>query len=321
MSNNVSAAKTRKLYHRGRVSQIPIYLGKLFRLFLYQNNWIVLPMSAVIAGMIALVVRNGFGVSMEGTLKGAFAISCVAIWNGCFNSIQSICRERHIIKREHRSGMHISSYIAAHMIYQAILCLLQSALTVQVFLLVGVKVRGEGIVTQWLVLDMGISIFIISYVSDLMALLISAAVRTTTAAMTVMPFLLIFQLVFSGGIFVLPSWSNGIASWTVARHGMNCIAAQGHYNDQPMMLAWDTLKKMDSKEIVDGITVGDLVNTVGEDEVKKLVLEETSSVSRREDFASTKDNVIDCWLTLIVFGLMYSAAAMILLEFIDKDKR
>ena len=51
---------------------------------------------------------------MEGNLKGAFALTCVAIWNGCFNSIQSVCRERPIIKREHRSGMHISSYAVSY---------------------------------------------------------------------------------------------------------------------------------------------------------------------------------------------------------------
>ena len=47
---------------------------------------------------------------MEGTLMGAFAIACVCIWTGSFNSIQVICRERDVIKREHRAGMHISSY-------------------------------------------------------------------------------------------------------------------------------------------------------------------------------------------------------------------
>ena len=39
----------RKLRHRGRMSQIPIYLGKQFRFFINQSDWKVLPMAAIIA--------------------------------------------------------------------------------------------------------------------------------------------------------------------------------------------------------------------------------------------------------------------------------
>ena len=35
--------------HRGRGAQVFIYLGKLLRLFVYQSDWKVLPMSALIA--------------------------------------------------------------------------------------------------------------------------------------------------------------------------------------------------------------------------------------------------------------------------------
>ena len=113
------------LKHTGHISQTVIYLGKLFRMFIFQNDWKVLPMSAVIAGLVSFAVGKNLFRTMEGTLTGTFALSCVCIWNGFFNSIQSVCRERAIIKREHRSGLHISSYVAAHMIYQSLLCVLQ----------------------------------------------------------------------------------------------------------------------------------------------------------------------------------------------------
>ena len=115
--------------HRGRGAQVRIYLGKMLRMFIYQNDWKVLPMAALIAGLVGMVIRTRLFVNMEGTLMGAFALVMVCIWNGCFNSIQVICRERDVIKREHRSGMHISSYIVSHMLYQALLCLAQTAVT------------------------------------------------------------------------------------------------------------------------------------------------------------------------------------------------
>ena len=49
-----------------------------------------------------------------------------------------------MIKREHRSGMHISSYIVSHMVYQAFLCLAQTAVTLYVTQLTGVKYPEAG---------------------------------------------------------------------------------------------------------------------------------------------------------------------------------
>ena len=128
-ANATGKKRFRMIRHTGRSGQVRIYLGKQFRFFIYENDWKVLPMAAIIAGLVAMVIRKKFFVNMEGSLIGAFSLACVAIWNGCFNSIQAVCRERAIIKREHRSGMHISSYVLAHMIYQFLLCAAQTVLT------------------------------------------------------------------------------------------------------------------------------------------------------------------------------------------------
>ena len=114
--NKSKNVRSRRVRHSGRDGQILIYLGKQFRFFINENDWKVLPMAAIIAALVSMVIRRKFFINMEGSLIGGFALTCVAIWNGCFNSIQSVCRERPIIKREHRSGLHITSYVIAHMI-------------------------------------------------------------------------------------------------------------------------------------------------------------------------------------------------------------
>ena len=63
---------TRALRYRGRFEQIGVCFVRLLRLFVYQNDWKLLPMSVIIAGLVSLVVRNDFFVTMEGTLKGAY---------------------------------------------------------------------------------------------------------------------------------------------------------------------------------------------------------------------------------------------------------
>ena len=244
--------------NRGRVGQIGIYFGKLLRMFLFQNDWKVIPMAMLIAAVVSLVVKKDFFVTMEGTLKGALALSCIGIWNGCFNSIQVVCRERDVVKREHRSGMHISSYILSHMLYQMILCLLQTVATVVVLVAIGIKFPSNGVVFNSMLFDIGVTVFLVTYAADMMALFISAIVRSTTTAMTVMPFLLIVQLIFSGGIFVLPEWSNGIAKLTISHYGVRCISAQAGFNELPSTTAWNTLEKMKNSDIPVSITKGEL---------------------------------------------------------------
>ena len=252
-----SAGRKRHIRHRGRGAQAVIYLGKLLRMFVYQNDWKVLPMAALIAALVSMVIRGDFFITMEGSLKGAFALTCVSIWNGCFNSIQVICRERNVIKREHRSGMHITSYIASHMIYQMLLCIVQSVLTVFVLLKMDVQIpMGGGVITGLTLVDLTITIFLISYASDMLSLFLSAIAHSTTAALTVMPFVLIFQLVFSGGVFSLPQWSRSLSEFTISSYGLKCIAAQSDYNTSPMVTAWETLAKLKDYEIGGSFTVG-----------------------------------------------------------------
>jgi len=249
--------------YRGRGAQVIIYLGKLIRMFIYQNDWKVLPMAALIAGLVGMVVRKRMFINMEGSLMGAFALVCVCIWNGCFNSVQVICRERDVIKREHRSGMHISSYICAHMLYQSILCLLQTGVTLYVTRMVGVKYPDEGVITPYLLFDIGISMFLITFASDMLSLWISTLAHSTTTAMTIMPFVLIFQLVFSGGMLSLPEWSEPLTNLTISNPGLKVLAAQADYNNLPLASIWNTLVKMSKSEITGTVKLGDVLDFLG----------------------------------------------------------
>ena len=265
MHNNQETVKQPEhlvhIRHRGRGPQVIIYLGKLLRMFLYQNDWKVLPMAAIIAALVSMVIKKDFFLTMEGELKGSFALTCVAIWNGCFNSIQVICRERNILKREHRAGLHISSYIFSHMIYQALLCMVQSGITIYVLIIMGVKIPvSDGMITFSTALDLTITVFLVSFASDMLSLLISAIAHSTTTAMTIMPFVLIFQLVFSGGIFNLPAWSEQISHYTISSYGLKCFAAQSDYNNSPMVTLWNTLIKMKGSEIGGTYTVGQVLD-------------------------------------------------------------
>jgi hypothetical protein len=311
----------RKVFHSGRFTQTGIYLGKFFRMFVYQNDWKVIPMAAVIAALVSFVVGANLFKTMEGTLTGSFALACICIWNGFFNSIQVVCRERAIVKREHRSGMYISAYIGAHMIYQAFLCLCQSVITIFVCSYMGVGFPEEGILFSMGKADIGVTVFLTTYAADMMALVVSSLVRNTTTAMTVVPFLLIFQLLFSGIMFEIPAAMLWISNLTVAKWGVKAICAQGRYNDLPMVTLWNTMYKFREVEMDGHKVVLEAMQKIEESGGRQEFLMKSASYNTMDIYASRPEMVLGCWCALFAFILVCSLLAMIVLKNIDRDKR
>ena len=310
-----------KKHHRSQVTQVPIYLGKFFRMFLFMDDWKVIPMAAIIAGVVSFVTSKTIFVSMEGTLKGALAIACLGVWNGCFNSIQVVCRERGIIKREHRSGMHISSYIFSHMVYQGFLCLLQSIVTIVVFQIGGMKFPEKGLATPWFILDLTISVFLITFAADMLSLLLSCIARTTTAAMTLMPFLLIFELVFSGSMFEMTGVAQKLTNLSIAKWGIQSICAEADYNSLPMTMAWTQLKKFKDVEYMGEQPIKLIIEHMEEDDMVDDFCLQCGQSNQNENYVYTVDNLKECWFYLIIMSLLEAACAILVLGRIDKDKR
>lgn len=301
--------------------QTSIYLGKFFRMFVYQNDWKVLPMAAIIAGLVCFVIGANLFKTQEGTLLGSFAMSCICIWNGFFNSIQVICRERAIVKREHRAGLHMSAYIGAHMIYQAFLCLCQTVITLGVCYVSKVSFPAQSLVTGYPIADIGISIFLITYCADMLALMVSAFARTTTTAMTVMPFLLIFQLIFSGGFFSLSGPALKITDLTVAKWGLTSLCIQGDYNSLPAVSLWNSLVKLQNVEVMGETPVRDALIYMQDHDMQKVIQNWTGQNNQNPVYAFDMDGLFRCWGFLLLWIFVYVAVAVIALEFIDRDKR
>ncbi|MBQ8966275.1 ABC transporter permease [Ruminococcus sp.] len=309
-----------KIRHTGRLRQTFVYLGKLFRMFIFRNDWKVMPMAAFISGLVSFVVGKKMNVSMEGTLRGAFAFSCICIWNGFFNSIQVICRERPIIKREHRGGLHMTSYVFAHMLYQAFLCSCQAAITILIMMVAKVKMPTVGYVFHPMA-DLFLTMFLITYAADMIALFISALVKNTTTAMTVVPFLLIFQLIFSGGFFSLTGNAYKMSYLTVSKWGLTALCAQGEYNSLPMTSLWTSMSKMRSLEIEGEKPVDEMLDFITASKRKNELMLQCGSNNQDKRYESSTANVLQCWRNLGLFIAGFALLSVILLEFIDLDRR
>ena len=308
-------SRSRHIEHFG---QIWIFLGKLFRIFFNEGNWKVFPMAVIVSVIVSCVIDNVF-VNMEGTQVGALAFACVCIWNGFFNSIQSVCKERPIIKREHRAGMHITSYIAAQMIYQAVLCLGQTIIQLVVYSLLlapRFPFPTAGPVTGSFLVDFGITLFIITYAADMMALMVSCIVKTTTAAMTVVPFLLIVQLIFSGVAFTLRGAIDTVSKFTISRWGIRTICTVGNFNSLPSITLHAAVNKLTT---VPEIRL--VYKYIRETEIWDIIGEASTKNMMNPEYTFTAANVYKEWGILIAMGAFFAIVGILFLEQIDKDGR
>ncbi len=77
----------------------------------------------------------------------------------------------------------------------------------------------------------------------------------------------------------------------------------------------------DLSVITGEVTVGDVLKSAGEQEIKDLLTYRTAQVSKTADYESTKENIMRYWMRLALFMIVFAALAVISLEFVDKDKR
>lgn len=270
-----------------RFGQIKIYVAKHFRIFFHEKGWSFIVFAAIISWIVAWVVGKDMFTTYEHTKSAVFAIVSAGIWIGIFNSIQTICKERSIIKYEHRTGLHMSSYILSHVIYQAVICLIQSVL-ILIICSIYIDFPKKGLILPWSVPEYLITIFLLLMASDLTGIAISSIVRTPNAAMTVMPFVLILQLTLSGVLFSLSGVSKKIADFTVSKWGMEALGSISDFNSLPLKVS--------------------------------IKHPELGSRNPMPAYEATPEHLLKVWGIFILFCVVLTAISIISLEFIDKDK-
>ena len=266
----------------GRWQQTRIYVGKCWRLFINERQWKNLVSTLIITVLISFVTSEKTFEDFVQTKNSCFAIICACIWVGIFNSIQSICRERGIIKREHRTGLHISSYIGAHVIFEALLCAVEALIVLAVVLIKNSEHLPESGLVFPMAVDMYITLYLTIFASDMLAILVSCVVRDSTSAMTVMPFVLIVQLIMAGVVFELEGTADKLSNITVSKWGLNGL----------MSIALTT------------------------DEMSLSPLFKDNPWQKAE-----AGNILRIWVIMVVISLICIALGTLALSFVDRDKR
>lgn len=256
---------------------------------------ILLPVATAI--IVTLVSSEKMFESYEDTKSTLFAMVCVAIWIGLFNSIQEICQERGILKREYMANLKLSAYIVSKFIVQAVLCLLQTAIFLGICC-VGIEFPDDGLILGSTLSDTFITIFLIMLASDAMGLLVSSLVKSGDIANIIAPIILILQLVMSGVLFKLEGFTENISYLTVSKWGMEGLGSIADLNS----LELNTILEAD-------------------DEMTKQTLMDVLNREAEDIFNSTSEHLIQVWLILTVFAVTLTLISTLVLRKISKDSR
>jgi len=248
----------------------------------------VLLLQPILIGVLLSIVADDdiFDI-YESTKSMMFVLSCSAIWLGVFDSIQEICKERNILRREYMAGLKMSVYILSKLFVQCLLGAVQSICLVFTFLLI-VKGNEEGILFDSFYLEILVTVWLTVLASIAMGFIISAIVRTGDKAMAAAPFVLIVQLLFSGILFDLKGVAEYISYITVSRWSVEALGSIVHLNDLELRMQAD-------------------IPTL-EHEAESL-------------FDATKSHLMQDWGILAIMTAVFMVISLLLIRNVSRDER
>lgn len=107
------------------------------------------------------------------------------------------------------------------MIFEGALCAVEALIILVVVMLKNSSHLPDHGLLFPLAIDLFVTLYLTVFASDMLAILVSCIVRDTNSAMTVMPFVLIVQLIFGGVVFELHGLADTLSNLTICKWGMN----------------------------------------------------------------------------------------------------
>lgn len=240
-----------------------------------------------IAVLLHIVADKDIFKIYENTKTILFALSCSGIWIGLFDSIQEICKERPIVKREYMANLRLTGYVLSKFLFQTVLGGVQAFLLTMIFLKLSGAER-KGIFLNNFTSEILLTVWLTILASIAFGLLISSVVKNGDKAMTAAPFVLIIQLLFSGILFSLKGLGKEISYCTVSRWSVEALGSIAKLN------------KLDLKMQKD-----------------YPMLEHAAE----DFFKATRSHVLSAWGILLFMTALLLAASVISLRRVARDRR
>lgn len=196
-----------------------------------QQLMLLLLQAPIIAYLLTCVVSDEVFTSYDEAKMFLFAMASASIWLGLLNSIQEICKERVILKKEYMANLKLSAYLGSKMVVQCLLGLLQAILLV-VSVSIFLETPQEGIIMSWK-LETILVCFLTIVSASTLGLAISTISKNASVAMSFAPLLLVPQLLFSGIMFPLKGVVNKASYIILCRWSVEALGTTNNLNSLP----------------------------------------------------------------------------------------
>jgi ABC transport system ATP-binding/permease protein len=201
-----------------------------------RKNLTLLLLQAPIIGLLLVLVSHpeAFVASRIEAKKLIFMLALTGVWFGVINSAREICKESAVLRRERLAGLRAGPYLLSKLIVLTLLVLVQTALLLGA-LIARVHLPAHGLVLP-IALELYITVALCGIAGIALGLALSAIAATPDKAMSLIPFVLVPQVLFAGVMFVLKGVTSAIGWLVSARAGVDALSASVDLNTLPSII-------------------------------------------------------------------------------------
>jgi ABC-type multidrug transport system ATPase subunit len=233
VEQHAEAASRARKFAQSPLRQLGILCKRYAELLAADSrNLALLLLQAPIIGLLLTFVSppDAFAGRIDAK-KLVFMLALTGVWFGVINSAREICKEANILRRERLAGLSPGAYLVSKLAVLAGLVVVQSALLVGVLAL-RVHMPAHGIVLP-AALELGVTVVLAGFAGIALGLALSAFASSPDKAMSLIPLVLVPQVLFAGVMFALAG-ATAAAGWVVsARAAVDALSAIANLNELP----------------------------------------------------------------------------------------
>ena len=215
-----------KTFAQSRLRQLGILTRRYLELILAdKRNLVLLLAQAPIIGILLVLVSRGDGLT-SGKIEAKkliFMLATTGVWFGVINSAREICKEANVLRRERLAGLHAGPYLGSKLIVLTLLVLVQSALLVGV-VVAATKLPKGGVMMPPL-LEIYVTIVLAGVAGIALGLCVSAIASSPDKATSLIPIVLVPQVLFAGIMFGLKGPTAALSTLVSARAAVDAMSS------------------------------------------------------------------------------------------------
>jgi hypothetical protein len=195
-----------------------------------RRNLALLLLQAPVIGFLLILVSgsNSLTSSRIEAKKLVFMLATTGVWFGVINAAREICKESNVLRRERLAGLRVGPYVGSKITVLFALVLVQSALLLGV-VAIRVELPSSGILLP-APLELFATIALAGLGGIALGLCVSAVASTPDKATSLIPIVLVPQVLFAGIMFTLRGIPDVLSHAVSSRAAVDAMSASVDIN-------------------------------------------------------------------------------------------